>query len=97
MTSQKHSSQLQKPQTAQVSNARVRSSTYLDSILPLREMRRLLFLLFRHDRALVLTQPPPDRAGLLGAQVEGEVFLLLVEEAELLALVRVDDGEDAGD
>ena len=60
-------------------------------------MRRLLFLLFRHDRALVLAQAPPDRSGLLGAQVEGEVFLLLVEDAELLSLVRVDDGEDAGD
>ena len=45
----------------------------------------------------MLAQPPPDRAGLFGAQVEGQVFLLLVEEAELLALVRVDDGEDAGD
>ena len=45
----------------------------------------------------MLAQPPPDRAGLLSTQVEGKIFLLLVEEAELLALVRVDDGEDAGD
>ena len=44
----------------------------------------------------MLAQPPPDRSGLLGAQVEGQVFLLLVEDAELLALVRVDDGKDAG-
>lgn len=34
---------------------------------------------------------------MLGTQVEREVFLVLVEEAELGALVRVDDGEDFGD
>lgn len=45
----------------------------------------------------MLGQAPPDRAGLFGSQVEGEVLLLLVEDAELLSLVRVDDGEDAGD
>ncbi len=45
----------------------------------------------------MLAQPPPDRSGLLWAQVEGEVLLLRVEKAQLLSLVGVDDGEDAGD
>ncbi len=45
----------------------------------------------------MLAQPPPDRSGLLWAQVEGEVLLLCVEKAQLLSLVGVDDGEDAGD
>ncbi len=45
----------------------------------------------------MLRQPPPHRSGLLGAQVQGQVFLVLVEEAELGALGGVDDGEDAGD
>ena len=42
-------------------------------------------------------QPPPDRSRLLRAQIQREVLLLGVEETELLALVRVDDCEDAGD
>ncbi len=37
-------------------------------------------------------QPPPDRPRLLRAQIEREVLFLRVEEAELLPLVRVDDG-----
>ena len=45
----------------------------------------------------MLAQPPPDRPRLLGAQIEGQVLLLRVEEAQLLSLVGVDDGEDAGD
>ena len=44
-------------------------------------MCRLLLLLLRHDRRLMLAQPPPDRSGLLWAQIEGEVLLLCVEEA----------------
>ena len=60
-------------------------------------MRRLLLLLLRHDPRLMPTQPPPDRPRLLGSQIEREVFLFRVEETELLALVGVDDGEDAGD
>ena len=55
--------------------------TYLHCILPLREMCRLLLLLLRHDRRLMLAQPPPDSPSLLGAQVEGKIFLLRVEEA----------------
>ena len=44
-------------------------------------MRRLLLLLLRHDRRLMLAQPPSDRTGLLGAQIEREVLLLCIEEA----------------
>ena len=68
-----------------------RISTYLDSILPLREMRRLLLLLLRHDRRLMPTQSPPDGPSLLRTQVEREILFLGVEEAELLSLVGVDD------
>ena len=66
-------------------------STYLDSILPLREMRRLLLLLLRHDRRLMPTQSPPDSPSLLRTQIKREIFLLGVEEAQLLSLVGVDD------
>lgn len=45
----------------------------------------------------MLGQPPPDSAGLLGAEVERHVLLALVEEAELLALSGIDDGQDTGD
>ena len=60
-------------------------------------MGRLLLLLLRHDLRLMPTQPPPDRSGLLRAQIEGKVLFLRIEQTELLALVGVDDGEDARD
>lgn len=44
----------------------------------------------------MLAQASSDRTGLLGSEVEGEVFLVLVEEAELCSLVGVDDCEDLG-
>ena len=56
-----------------------------------------LLLLLRHARGLELRQPPPDGPRLLRAQVEREVFLALVQEAQLRALLSVDVGEDAGD
>lgn len=43
----------------------------------------------------MLRQPSPNRTGLLWAQVEWEVLLLRIEESQLLALVGVDDGENA--
>ena len=55
-------------------------------------MRRLLLMLQRHDRRLMPTQPPPDSSRLLRTQIEREILLLRVEEAELLSLVGVDDG-----
>lgn len=71
--------------------------THLDSVLPLREVQSLLALLDSLESRLVLGQPPPDSPGLLGAEVERQVFLALVEDAELLALSGVDDSQDTGD
>lgn len=45
----------------------------------------------------MLGESPTDGAGLLCSEIKGEVLLALVEQAELSALVRVDDGENAGD
>lgn len=73
------------------------TETYLHGILPLREMHLPLLLLIAHNRRLMLRQPPSHRPRLLGAQVERQVLLVLVEEAELGPLGGVDDGEDAGD
>jgi hypothetical protein len=58
---------------------------------------QLLGGLLGDEVGLVLGQSPADGAGLLGAEVEGQVLLALVEDAELSALVGVDDGEDASD
>ena len=60
-------------------------------------MRRPLLALLAHNLRLMLAQTPPDCARLLRAQVQRQVFLVLVEDAQLGALVGVDDGEDAGD
>ena len=40
-----------------------------------------------------LRQASPDRASLLRAEVKGEVFLVLVELAEVLPLLLVRDGQ----
>lgn len=60
-------------------------------------MDLLLALLLGDEGSLVLGEPSAHGTGGLGAEVEGNVFLVLVEEAELMALVGVDDGEDASD
>ena len=70
---------------------------YLDGILPLREVSRPLLRLQQGLLTLVLAQTSSDGPGLLWSEVEGEVFLVLVEEAELCSLVGVDDGKDLGD
>ena len=70
---------------------------YLDGILPLREVSRPLLRLQQCLLALVLAQTSSDGAGLLWSEVEGEVFLVFIEEAELRALVGVDDCENFGD
>ena len=74
----------------------MRGSAYLDSILPLREMHRPLRRLLQHPRLILLRQPSPNSPRLLRSEVEREIFLVLVEEAELCALVGVDDSEDFG-
>lgn len=60
-------------------------------------MNRSLLRLLQCDLLLVLGQTSSDGASLLGAEVERQVLLSLVEETELCALVGVDDCEDLGD
>lgn len=43
-----------------------------------------------------LRQTSPDGAGLLGAEVEGQVLLVLVVLAEVLPLLLVHDSQDPG-
>jgi hypothetical protein len=45
----------------------------------------------------VLRELSPHSARRLGSEVEGQVFLVLVEKSELGALVGIDDCEDPGD
>lgn len=71
--------------------------THLDGVLALGEVPELLGGLLGEEGGLVLGHSPADGTGLLGAEVEGHVLLALVEDAELSALVGVDDGEDASD
>lgn len=60
-------------------------------------MPRPLLLLLAHPGLVLVGQVSPHSARLLGAQVERDVLLALVEDAQLRALVGVDDGEHAGD
>lgn len=71
--------------------------SYLDGELPLGEVRLALLGLLQNPRGVLGGQAAADGAGLLGPEVKGQVLLVLVEEAELSTLLRVDDGEDAGD
>jgi hypothetical protein len=72
-------------------------NAYLDGIFPLGKVSRPLLRLQQGLLALVLAQASSDGTGLLRSEVEGEVFLVLVEEAELCSLVGVDNCEDLGD
>ena len=60
-------------------------------------MGRPLLRLQQGLLTLVLAQSSADSSGLLWAEVEWEVLLALVEQAELRALVGVDDCEDLCD
>ena len=71
--------------------------THLDGEVALREVPLLLGLLLGDKVLLVLGHSPADGAGLLGAEVERQVLLALVEEPELSPLVGVDDSKDLGD
>lgn len=71
--------------------------SHLNSVLPLGEVDLLLLLLVGLRGSLVLGEPAAEGAGELGAEVKREELLVLVEEAELRALVGVDDGEDTSD
>lgn len=55
-----------------------------------------LLLLLGDAAGVLLAQSATDGTGLLGSEVERKVLLLLVEQAELVSLVGVDDCEDAG-
>lgn len=68
----------------------------LDGEGPLGEVRLALLGLGQAAGGILGGQPPADGAGLLRSQVQRQVLLVLVEEAELGALLGVDDGQDAG-
>ena len=53
--------------------------------------------LLKSAGSVLLGKTAADSAGLLGAEVEREVLLVLVEETELSPLLGVDDGEDTSD
>lgn len=60
-------------------------------------MRVLLPLLLRHPRSIMLRQASPNRPRLLRAQVQGQVFIILVEDTQLRALIGIYNGENASD
>ena len=72
-------------------------ASYLDGVFSLREMRLALLRLLQGLGLLLRRQTATDSTGLLRAKVEGKVLLVLVEDAELRALLEVDDGQGAGD
>lgn len=69
----------------------------LDGILPLGEVSALLLLLLGDSAGVLGAQSATDSAGLLCAEIEREILLLCVEDAELVALVGVDDCEGSCD
>lgn len=69
----------------------------LDGVLALGEVGVALGGLLEDTGGILLGQAATDGAGLLGAEVEGKVLLVLVEQAKLGALVGVDDGQDLSD
>lgn len=78
-------------------SARSPGPSYLDGELPLGEVGLALLGLLQNPRRVLRRQATADGAGLLDPEVKGQVLLVLVEEAELGTLLRVDDGKDAGD
>ena len=80
-----------------ISDRRCRILSHLDGKVSLGEVDLLLLLLLGDARSILLAQCSADGTGLLCAEVEGQVLLVLVEDAQLRALVDVDDGQDAGD
>lgn len=70
--------------------------SYLDGELPLGEVSLALLGLLKSSGGVLGRKTAADGTSLLGAEVEGEVLLVLVEEAELSALLGVDDGQNAG-
>lgn len=73
------------------------SNSYLNGVLPLGEVDLALPLLLGDPGGLVLGETAAQLTGELGAKVEREVLLVLVEQTQLSALVGVDDGENTSD
>jgi len=69
----------------------------LDGVFAAREVPFLLLLLERLLSLFVLSEPSADCTRLLCSEINREVLLALVELAQVLALLRVDDGQDASD
>ena len=59
-------------------------------------MRLPLLLLLTNPCSLIFRQPPPDGPRLFRSEVERQVLLLGVKNAQLRPLLLVDVGEDAG-
>lgn len=53
--------------------------------------------LLQLPRGVLRGKTATDGTGLLGAEVERHVLLVLVEQAHVVALLGVDDGQDTGD
>lgn len=73
------------------------SSTHLDSVFALREVLLALLGLLQLPRGVFGGQAAADGTGLLGAEIEGHVLLVLVEQAHVVSLLGVDDGQDTSD
>ena len=74
-----------------------RRVSYLNGVLPLGEVDGTLAELVGGLGTLVLGETAADLTGELGAEVEREVLLVLVEQTQLSALVGVDDSENTSD
>jgi hypothetical protein len=71
-------------------------SLCLDSVVSLRKVRCALLGLLQRSCAVLCRESSSDGASLFWSEIEREVLLVLVEEAELRALVGVDDCENLG-
>lgn len=71
--------------------------THLDGVFALREVLLALLRLLQLSRGVLGGQATTDGTSLLGAEIEGQVLLVLVEQAHVVSLLGVDDGEDTGD
>lgn len=72
-------------------------SPYLNGVLPLGEVDLALALALGGPGSLELGETTAELTGELGAEVQRNVLLVLVEQTQLGALVGVDDGENASD
>lgn len=71
--------------------------THLDGVFALGEVLLALLRLLQLPGGVLRGEAAADGTSLLGAEVEGQELLVLVEQAELVSLLGVDDGQDTGD